>query len=362
MEKRLHSEHSTIYQARKNDFLGYFGWPTVCRTEDGTLYVSASGFRNNHICPFGKSVLFSSRDDGITWSLPEVINDSKIDDRDAGVLALKGNKLLYSWFTSDTRYYKDKFFSGPLYQAIYDSWTDEDVQRELGTFVRMRETDGRWNRKVFTGVTAPHGPIQLKNGRLFYIGRRFGNFKNGRYRAESMRDLCCSPLRISVSNDEGKSWMSIGEILPPKGVKFCEPHAVELENGNILAMIRTQNDSIFELRQSISCDGGKTWSNPRKIANGAPPHLLRHSSGIIICSYGYRSPGYGQRVMFSKDEGENWDIDWIIRDDGTDWDLGYPSSVEKKDGSVLTVYYQASEKDNPITGILASAWFMPDLV
>ena len=50
---------------------GYFryqGWPTVARAEDGTLYAACSGHRLDHVCPFGKNLMYVSHDDGKTWS------------------------------------------------------------------------------------------------------------------------------------------------------------------------------------------------------------------------------------------------------------------------------------------------------
>ena len=74
--------------------------------------------------------------------------------------------------------------------------------------------------------------------------------------------------------------------------------------------------------------------------HGSPPHLLRHSSGALILTYGYRQAPFGQRVAVSHDDGATWDHDWIIRDDGPDDDLGYPSTAELADGSLFTVCYQ----------------------
>jgi hypothetical protein len=77
-----------------------------------------------------------------------------------------------------------------------------------------------------------------------------------------------------------------------------------------------------------------------------------------VCRLAAEKPGYGQRVMFSRDDGDPWDPDWVIRDDGPDGDLGYPASVELADGSLFTVYYQkcaASEK----CSLLRSRWTLP---
>ena len=67
---------------------GYFGWPSIARQADGTLIVAASGFRNQHVCPWGRTVVCKSHDDGATWSAPIVVNNTPLDDRDAGVISL----------------------------------------------------------------------------------------------------------------------------------------------------------------------------------------------------------------------------------------------------------------------------------
>src|SRR3954449_6916988 len=64
----------------------YHGWPTLAARRDGELLLAYSGGRDAHICPFGRVELMRSRDNGRTWSWPEVLLDSPIDDRDTGVL------------------------------------------------------------------------------------------------------------------------------------------------------------------------------------------------------------------------------------------------------------------------------------
>jgi hypothetical protein len=98
---------------------------------------------------------------------------------------------------------------------------------------------------------------------------------------------------------------------------------------------------------------------PRSLGfHGSPPHLLRHSSGALLLTYGYRQAPFGQRVAISRNEGATWDPDWIIRDDGPDWDLGYPSTVELADGRLFTVYYQKYPGDKACS-LLWSRWRLP---
>ncbi|MBQ8759674.1 MAG: exo-alpha-sialidase, partial [Clostridia bacterium] len=68
-------------------------------------------------------------------------------------------------------------------------------------------------------------------------------------------------------------------------------------------------------------------------------HLFRHSSGLLICTYGYRLAPYGVRVMFSHDEGETWDVDHDLYINNVSPDVGYPSTVELSDGSLVTIFY-----------------------
>src|SRR4051794_32342228 len=80
----LGTAESTEIISQQPEF--YHGWPTLARKQDGGLLVTYSGGRETHVCPFGRVEIIRSSDDGKTWSWPEVILDTPIDDRDAGVL------------------------------------------------------------------------------------------------------------------------------------------------------------------------------------------------------------------------------------------------------------------------------------
>src|SRR5947209_4892572 len=64
----------------------YHGWPTLTRQRTGKLLLVYSGGREQHVCPFGRVELMVSSDEGRTWGWPQVILDTAIDDRDAGIL------------------------------------------------------------------------------------------------------------------------------------------------------------------------------------------------------------------------------------------------------------------------------------
>src|SRR5690349_16051416 len=58
----------------------YHGWPTFARRANGQLLLAYSGGREGHVCPFGRVELMRSDDDGRTWTWPQVVLDTAIDD------------------------------------------------------------------------------------------------------------------------------------------------------------------------------------------------------------------------------------------------------------------------------------------
>jgi hypothetical protein len=352
--------------------LGYFGWPTVARMTDGTLLVASSGLRSCHVCPWGKTVLNVSTDDGQSWSAARAINDSPLDDRDAGIVSLGGQRLLVSWFTTDNRPMPDTPRMRKLFGAAEaDSWrptldalTDDIVAAHLGSWVSLSDDGGKsWGAPIRVPVSSPHGPNLLTNGDLLYLGKPFA----------TMDELTHATITAVRSRDGGHTWHVEGTVplIPGTvGGSYHEAHVLELPDGTLLGAIRLENCPgehgdvtqvgllHFSTLLTTSTDGGRTWSMPRSLGYGAPPHLLRHSTGALILTYSCRLPGYGQRAGISRDNGQTWIWDVIIRDDAPDWDLGYPSTVELDDGSLLTVYYQRYAPDEHCS-LLWSRWQLP---
>jgi len=372
---RLDATHHTVASMPDETF-GYFAWPSIARMGNGTLAVAASGMRNAHNCPYGRNILCLSHDNGKTWTSPRVINDTPLDDRDAGLISLGGNRLLMSWFTCDAREKTDPdapefsvpaFAPNPLWTAARRWVTDQMVEQYLGSWLRCSNDGGiTWGEPRKVPVTAPHGPIQLQNGNLLYLGKQFGR---------TMEDFCGSDTEIQAIEltPDGDVIEELG-IVPicPDTFRPCyhEPHAVQLPSGRLIGHIRLQNfyacvieDKFthFSLVQTESDDGGRTWTQAHPLGfHGSPPHLLLHSSGALICTYGYRIKPYGIRVAVSWDEGETWQPDMILRDDGPIRDLGYPATVELANGDLYTVYYQQIASTNEKHSLLGSTWQLPD--
>ena len=325
----------------------YHGWPTLTRRANGQLLVVCSGGREQHVCPFGRVDLMRSDDDGETWSFPRTVYDGPIDDRDAGVLETAKGSLLVTTFTSlaYVDYVMKKEFAKPVgskgawaqtrrdqWLAVHNRISEKERQAELGQWM-IRSTDGgiTWSERYSSIVNSPHGPNQLGNGNLLYAGKKLwtGNKENG----------------VCLSTDDGKTWTWLADIPTRKGddhKNYHELHAVEAPSGKLIVHIRNHNKpNAGETLQSESTDSGKTWTVPHSIGVwGLPSFLTRLRDGRLLMTYGHRRKPYGNQARVSTDEGKTWSEPVIISGDGAGGDLGYPSTVELADGSLVTVWYE----------------------
>ena len=337
----------------------YFAWPSAKRLQDGRIAVGASGYRLRHICPFGKAVMMTSEDDGETYSLISPVIDTCLDDRDCGIATFGEGGVMVTSFNNTVNFQRHHATAED--NAHLDTISPEDEARDLGATFKLSYDGGKTFSPLYKSpITSPHGPIELRDSSLMWLGRTF-SCENSRMETDAVK-----AYRVNTA-DGSMEYLGEIENIEFEGQKAlsCEPYAIELDDGTILAHIRVQCYPIhvFTLYQSKSTDGGKTWSKPRQILTregGAPSHLLKHSSGLLICTYGFRgepmrTPPFGIRVMFSRDNGETWSESESIYENDFSLDLGYPSTVELADGSLLTVYYAHLEPDAPAV-ILQQKW------
>lgn len=326
----------------------YMGWPTIAKTKGGALIVAFSGDRDAHVCPWGKTQVIRSTDNGKTWSQPEGVNNTPLDDRDAGIIETKKGTLLISWFTSVA-------FTLPVYKTAYERYariaekvTPEVREKWLGNWVRRSEDGGKtWQEPVRTNASAPHGPVALRDGRLLYVGT--GSVKEEK------------TMVLEESKDDGRSWKILATFPKPTGMDtgLSEPHLAELASGKLIAMFRNEPKDRTQsfLLQSESTDGGKTWTPLHNTGIwGLPPHLIQLKNGWVLVVYGYRRAPYSQRACVSRDEGKTWDLaNEIVLTEALGPDMGYPSSVQLDDDSILTVFYQADKAGGP-TVVQSTHW------
>ena len=318
----------------------YCAWPSIVRAGNGDLLVAFTK-TEEHLAPDGMIMLIRSIDNGETWSTPQSIFDTVIDDRESGFTLLNDGAIIgHFWSTH---------WASEMYASYPGSYEDVVLERwstyvDQSNYVNAKTRHGAWNAistdhgktwsEAIKGQDSIHGGVQLDNGTILVASYRLNQERVGVYAAKSFES----------------GWEKISEVVCPlsDSLRFGEPHILQLPSGRVIMMIRAttkpynDSDARCVLWQSHSDDDGKSWAPATPtVLWGFPPHLTLLSDGRALCTYGYRRAPFGQRACVSND-GVTWNSEneVVLRDDAPNKDLGYPVSIELEPGKVLSVYYQ----------------------
>ena len=152
-----------------------------------------------------------------------------------------------------------------------------------------------------------------------------------------------------MSEDSGQTWKE----MPPLGEKFrCVMtfgSIVRLKDGSYLGLYHRgppgADRAPLEVLQSITKDGGFSWSEPHVVAkvagkNPCEPFVFRAPDGNELCSLLRENTHKGRSlVMFSTDEGATWsepsDTPWGLTGDRH-------NGVQTKDGRLVIAFRDQS--------------------
>jgi hypothetical protein len=135
MKIMTHGEPQII-MSNPSSHHSYFGWPTAAKLQNGKIAVVASGFRRRHICPFGKTVISYSEDEGKTYTRPAPVIDTTLDDRDGGIVAFGESGVIVTSFNNHVDFQKSLPYADAYDHAYLDTVTNEEDARDIGaTFV-----------------------------------------------------------------------------------------------------------------------------------------------------------------------------------------------------------------------------------
>ena len=292
-------------------------WPVIDKLTNGHLgVVTRDG--DFHVGQRGRLTFLTSPDGGESWSHATVISAGS-DSRNPAFGVTADGTLLAS-FIENINYIdgenlaREDFRPTPLYLA-----RSEDNGETWST--ELARVDGRdsWS------VGSPFGRIiTLSDGALLMTWYLTGT---------------ASTIR---SHDGGRTWVDPVEI---SDGGYNETSVVELGEGRLLVVMR--RDVGDGLRQSDSEDNGYTWTEPRRITGPAehPGDIIRLQDERVLLTYGRRVTPFGIQGMVSHDDGKSWDESnklLLVADAGID--QGYPSTTQRDDGTLVTVYY-SSELD-----------------
>lgn len=315
-----------------------------------------------HTSVDGDVVILKSRDEGESWEeLSRIANEHNLDEREGGIIELPGGRIVCNVFYN--RMYDER---GEYMDASY---LDTGL---LGMYSVVSDDGGRtWSEPSFLDVSKLHftdiegpasPPIALPDGTLLQVLTAYniyGDAKGSAIVVFESRDGLNWTLRSTVGEDKDGN---LGGL--------WEASIVRCDSGRIVCAIRNEGPIEGTLMQrmeeegwtfseatrneggaqvlwtALSDDDGRTWHSLQASEMvGHPPDLIKLHSGAILCTYGYRPENHGEpagiRACVSYDEGASWDMDneIIIRQDFLNFDIGYPASLQRTDGRIVTVYY-----------------------
>ena len=151
------------------------------------------------------------------------------------------------------------------------------------------------------------------------------------------------PLCVRTT-DGGRIWNMLSWIDSEPGGFAIMPASVRLSATDLLVLVRRAEKPGAWISTHLSEDNGLSWRELSPAAtelggSSNPPALVKLKDGRLCVVYGVRAEPYRMCARLSSDEGRTWSDELILRDDGGTWDLGYPRSVQRPDGKVVSVYY-----------------------
>ena len=336
------------------DSSGHFAFPDVVKLKNGKFMVV---YRNGstHADKSG-AIIVSFSDDGVVWSEQDILlNDSSIDDRDPSIAVLSDGRVAMNWFKY--RYPAD--YSEPWVHHLFFAVSDksglnfsEPVQVDTGIFdyseTAVMDENGIWldgeNGEEVTVAASSSSAIE-HDGKIIIPGY-FGNALNW----QSMAKTPKTRVVLYESADGGGTWTP-NEVKAEIDEKtwLQEPALLKVTDKRWILHVRTgvgaSPSNKGDLVQSLSEDGGKTWSAYKSLGFVAhAPELLKLENGVIVSSFrwldweGMNATREAVSMVYSLDGGETWSDVIEISDCGA-VECGYPGMVELPDNKILVVYY-----------------------
>ena len=294
--------------------------PSLCVTTEGTLIFVCEGRKHNRGDWTDVDLLMRrSRDNGRTWTAPEMIADDgeltmgnpcAVVDRSTGTIWLllcrgsepgRGNAYILAMKSNDDG----------------QTWSPP-------TDISHMTKDPSW---AFVGTGPGHG-IQLRSGRLLVPCWTNPPEKCG----EIQTSYCI------YSDDHGVTWQ-MGDPLTANASDECK--VVELADGTVYMNARGRSD-VKQRAFAYSADGGHSWTRVRYDPSLPEPSCdgalagVQGDDGVRILLAWPADPGERKRltVRLSDDGGRTWPVGKILDPS----DAAYCDLAVAPDGTILCAY------------------------
>ncbi len=175
---------------------------------------------------------------------------------------------------------------------------------------------------------------------------------------------------IYASTDNGIMWNFLSRVAVDR--RFTYAGLLLSPNGDLQCYFLhiARSDQIVDglknaICMSVSKDSGETWSAPVPIVGTGggcwkdprgggviyrSPWPMQLKDGRILVVFARRRLPMGIGGVLSSDGGVTWSEEFVIRDDASHGDLGYPVGCELDDGRIFIAYYYTLPDGNNFGG------------
>jgi sialidase-1 len=159
-----------------------------------------------------------------------------------------------------------------------------------------------------------------------------------------------------ISDDAGRTWRNGRGLVDAPKRGAMEPEVIELNDGRVLMIVRTQ---LGFIGKSYSTDGGDTWTKMETLGVKAPeaPSTLRRipSTGDLVLIWNdtfVPGAGHGGKrtpltMAVSRDEGQTWRTVGNL-ESNPKRTFSYPSLIFVRDRAVLS-YWESAEAGSDLS-------------
>lgn len=327
------------------------GVPGIERTPDGRLWaIWVTGPESRQVeSPASYVVLATSADDGATWSeLRYVIEPHRLVRAMSPALWTDPAGRLWAIWTQ----------SAGLRDGRWGVWTmvAEDPESDA--------PDWSMPRRISNGVLLNKPTVLSSGDWLLPVAMwplntpelRLEGYDLGPYTPEMLihRDMGAEKLgsNVYVSRDQGETFEFLGQARVPS-TRVDEHMLVERLDGSIWMVVRTT----YGLGQSVSLDGGRTWSpgepyiEDENVANKR--FFLRRLQSGALLMVRHNGPD-GKRshltAFVSDNDGATWQGGLLLDERDR---VSYPDGVQAPDGVIYLIY----DYDRAGEGVIQMATF-----
>jgi hypothetical protein len=319
-------------------------WPNLTVMPDGSINASIFG-KPSHGQMEGAAECWNSAD-GEFWEkrgvpAPNEPHTNRMNL--AAGLAKNGDLLvLCSGWTDEKQPQRPK--QALLRDDILSIWIcrSSDGGRSWTQIKKFPPPDEGWSNYV------PFGDIKQGEDGALHVSCYGGEFvdptkstKTKGYRSWHFR-----------SDDDGRTWKRTSII----GKTSNETTILHLGGKRWVAAARETAMDLY-----FSEDDGASWGEPSRVTakNEINGHLLRLKDGRLLLSHGSRVKDQtGVLAKLSSDEGKTWGKPMRIANTLVS-DCGYPSSVQRADGKIVTAWYSKASVNHERYHMGVAIWEAP---